>query len=124
MKKWILLFLLCFFTACLVMGCADVAKDNRQTVEYDIAVAKTAAPTEEGYYIVEGTFCELEKGNLLLETPDGTALNFKLSPETVIYKGAGEIIEPGQSIRIVFDGNVSGDTMTEVSVIMVSCVDM
>ena len=68
MKKIMYLFLLCILLTCFTSGCADVAeglaiaRENGKTVpEENAYVMETAAPVEEGYYMVEGSLCEMGK---------------------------------------------------------------
>lgn len=124
MKKFMLLGVLCAFIVCSAIGCADVASISCQNTEQIIIDTENAKFTEEGYYILEGTLCELDKGSLSIETNDGYILYFNLAPETVIYSGRENAIEQGQKIKVVLDGNISQNGMTDVSVIMVSSADM
>ncbi|MDD6492008.1 MAG: hypothetical protein PUG54_07280 [Firmicutes bacterium] len=130
MKKFIAFILLCGMSLCLITGCASVAESG-QIVEisdedksaYGAQVAETAAPTEEGYYVVEGSLLEISKDELLLETKDGQQLYFKLAPETIIYAGENKEISIGQNIKVVFDGNLTETEMEDVSVIAVALME-
>ncbi len=131
MKKLSLLFLICSLFTCIVTGCADVAASNigagivsQEDSDYSEKMVKTAAPMEEGYYMVEGTLSEMDKSRLALETDDGQVLCFELAPETVIYSGENDEIVKGQRIRVVFDGDVGKNGMEKVSVITVTPVEV
>ena len=124
MKKLVLLSMLFAFIACSAIGCADIAGITSPNNDQIIVDTGNATFTEEGYYILEGTLCELDKTSLSMKTADGHILYFNFAPETVIYSGEDSTIEQGQKIKIVFDGDISQNRMTDVSVIMVSSVDM
>lgn len=126
MKKFIVLSALCILLTGFVTGCADVADSwpktevSRETMaDYSAQVAQTAAPIEEGYYMVEGKLSEMNKSELLLETEDGQSLYFELAPETIIYAGENKEISAGQNIKVVFDGEVRENEMEKVTVIAV-----
>lgn len=130
MKKFIVLLALCSLLMGFATGCADVAESWSETKvgketasDYNAQVAETAAPMEEGYYMVEGKLIEISKSELLLETEDGQTLYFKLAPETIIYAGENKEISEGQNIKVVFDGELAGNEMEKVSVIAVTLLE-
>ncbi len=130
MKKSILLFLVCSLFACIASGCADVAvsaagDDAVSGMESDLGaqVVKTASPMEEGYYMVEGVLCEMDKSSVTLETDDEVMVRFELAPETVIYSGEEDEIVNGQRIKVVFDGDMGENGMEKISVIAVTNVE-
>ena len=124
MKKYVLLIMLCTWMVCFATGCAGAVEDNQANTDYSAAVMQTAAPTEEGYYVVEGTLYEFDEDRLSVKTAEGYILDFQLAPETVIYSKEGNVMEQGQEIKIVFDGKENGDILSDVSVIMVSSADI
>lgn len=130
MKKFIMLLALFGILAGFATGCADVAESwsengisNEEENLYGAQVAETAAPMEEGYYIVEGKLNEIGKSKLLMETGDGQSLYFKLAPETIIYAGENKEISAGQNIKVVFDGELTGEEIEKVSVIAVTLLE-
>lgn len=130
MKKFMMLIMVCGLAAVFVTGCADVAEgrtesgDNGEAVlSYSAQVAETAAPIEEGYYVVEGTLGEINKDGFLLEMEDGQTLYFKLAPETIIYAGKNKEISAGQNIKVVFDGEQTKNGMEKISVIAVTLLE-
>lgn len=127
MKRFILLFLICGLFASIATGCADVAVSSfgtdavsEEEADYAAQVAQTAAPMEEGYYMVEGTLRKMDKDSITLETEEGQVLHFDLAPETVIYSGENDEFVSGQRIRVVFDGDIGESGMEKVSVIAVT----
>lgn len=130
MKKFLMLIMVCGLAAVFVTGCADVAegrtesRDNGEAVlSYSAQVAETAAPIEEGYYVVEGTLGEINKEGFLLEMEDGQTLYFKLAPETIIYAGKNKEISAGQNIKVVFDSEQTKNGMEKISVIAVTLLE-
>lgn len=130
MKKFVKLFVLCGLLALFASGCADVAEGSRPEEDSkermtvcSAQVVETAAPIEEGYYMVEGSLCELGKNELFLKTEEGQDLYFKLAPETIIYAGDNREIAEGQKIKVVFDGTLTESKMEDVSVIAVTALE-
>lgn len=130
MKKFIMLLAVFGIFAGFATGCADVAPSwseaeiGKETEGfYSAQVAETAAPMEEGFYMVEGKLNEIGKSKLLMETGDGQSLYFKLAPETIIYAGENKEISVGQNIRVVFDGELTGEEIENVSVIAVTLLE-
>lgn len=130
MKRFIMFAVMCGLLTVFATGCADMAEswpgteDSREAMSlYSAQVAKTAAPIEEGYYMVEGKLSEINKSGFLLETEDGQTLYFKLAPETIIYAGENKEIFAGQNIKVVFDGELMEEGMEKVSVIAVTLLE-
>ncbi len=130
MKKFFMLLALFGLLTGLITGCADVAEGWSETEVskeaeslYSTQAAETAAFMEEGYYMVEGKLSEISKSKLLLETEDGQSLYFKLAPETIIYAGENKEISAGQNIKVVFDGELTGEELEHVSVIAVTLLE-
>ncbi len=130
MKKIMYLFLLCILLTCFTSGCADVAeglaiaRENGKTVpEENAYVMETAAPVEEGYYMVEGSLCEMGKRSIVLKTEDGQELSFMLAPETIIYAGSDKELLEGETIRVVFDGIKTDSQWEDISVIAVTVIE-
>lgn len=130
MKKIMYLFLLCCLLVCFTAGCADVAdgqtfageKEGSVPVE-SARVMETAAPVEEGYYMVEGSLCEMGKSSLVLKTEDGQELGFRLAPETIVYAGSDKELSEGEIIRVVFDGTKTDSEWEDITVIAVTVIE-
>lgn len=126
MKKWILMLGLCMLAVCFMTGCVDRADmqgmnvQDREEGTEDEQVVETAASPIEGYQLVAGNLEVLDTKSVSMQTADGHALHFKLAPETLIYKGQGEELLPGDAITVVFEGNLKGTDTENVSVIAVS----
>lgn len=126
MKKLVVIVTFCGLLAYFATGCADMAENRRESgADKEIAVDSIQAAgmvnlMEEGYYMVEGSLCEIGKNELFLETEDGQILYFKLAPETIIYAGENKEISEGQTVKVVFDGNLNGSELEKVSVIAVT----
>ncbi|MDE7333398.1 MAG: hypothetical protein K2O16_14465 [Lachnospiraceae bacterium] len=130
MKKFMYLFLLCSLLICFTAGCADVAEglvlsgESGESAPTESAhVMETAAPVEEGYYMVEGSLCEMGKNSIVLKTEDGQELSFKLAPETIIYAGGDKELSEGETIRVVFDGTMKDSEFEDISVIAVTVIE-
>lgn len=130
MKKFILLFLVCSLFAGSLTGCADVAAGNmsadavrKENADNNVKIARDAVFMEEGYYMIEGMLCEMDKGSLALEAGDGQVLYFELAPETVICSGENDEIVSGQRIKVVFDGDFNESGFEKVSVIAVTLAE-
>ena len=130
MKKCIVLLFICGLLTIFVTGCADVAESwSEAEIDREVGfpsseqITETAAPMEEGYYVVEGRLSDMGKSELLLETKDGQTMCFKLSPETIIYAGENKEIAIGQNIKVVFDVNLSGEEVENISVIAVTLLE-
>lgn len=126
MKKWILMPGLCMLTACFLAGCVDRADMQGMNVQeikemmIDEQVVETVVSPIEGYQLVAGNLEELDTRYVSMQTADGHALSFKLAPETLVYKGQGEKLLPGDEITVVFEGDLKGTDTKDVSVIAVS----
>ncbi len=114
MKKLIMLSAMVVIFAGLAVGCADVAQSWSEA-----EIGKEA----EGFSMVEGKLNEIGKSKLLMETGDGQSLYFKLAPETIIYAGENKEISAGQNIKVVFDGELTGEEIEKVSVIAVTLLE-
>ncbi len=131
MKKLMKLFILCAIAVCFFVGCADVVEspmdDSRlgeELISVDGVMIEDAANMEEDYYVVEGVLREMRKKGLLLETPQGESMYFELAPETIIYAGEGsDTISEGETIKVVFDGELNGTEMKKVFVIAVTVLE-
>ncbi len=129
MKKFISLVILFGLLASFATGCASMHENAREMIaldeglNYGAEVAQTAAPLEEGYYVVEGSLCEISKNNLIMETNDGHQLYFDFVPETIVYSGENEEIGVGENVRVLFNGELNGEKMEKVSVITVSSIE-
>ena len=130
MKKFISLVILFGLLASFATGCASVHENTREVIaleeenlNYSAQVAQTAAPLEEGYYVVEGSLCEISKKNLLMETQDGHQIYFDFAPETIVYSGENEELGVGENVRVLFNGELNGEKMEKVSVITVSPIE-
>ena len=130
MKKYLVLFALCSFLLCCATGCADVAESwaeteiNKETeILSNEHAAVVAVPIDEGYYVLEGILGEINKSELALETEEGKTIYFKLAPETIIYAGENKELSAGQNIKVVFDGELSEEEITNVSVIAVTLLE-
>lgn len=130
MKKIMCLFMLCSLLVCFTAGCADVAEglaldegSGESITAQNVYVMETAAPVEEGYYMVEGSLCEMGKNSLVLKTENGQELSFMLAPETIIYAGKDKDLSEGEIIRVVFDGTVKNSELEDISVIAVTVIE-
>ncbi|NBJ95044.1 hypothetical protein [Parablautia muri] len=131
MNKFIKLSILCGMVVCFLTGCADVVEssmtDNttqENLISIDDVRIEDVAVMEEDYYVVEGILREIGKEDLLLETPQGQSMYFKLAPETIIYAGEGsDAIAEGENIKVVFDGELNGTEMKKVFVIAVTVLE-
>ena len=130
MKKYIILFMACSLLLCFVTGCADVLESGLEIVSMDeektdfsIQDAETLLYKEGGYFVAEGNLCEMGKDTFWLEMNDGQKICFKFSPETIIYTGEDREIAEGQSVKVVFDGEVGEEEMRNVSVIAISTLE-
>ena len=130
MKKFIYAVVLLGLFASLAIGCASVCEKTKEVIvldeeslNYGAQVAQTAAPLEEGYYVVEGSLREISKNNLVMETNDGHQLYFDFTPETMVYSGENAEIGVGENVRVLFNGELNGESMEKVSVITVSPIE-
>lgn len=98
MKKFILMPMLAVLAVFMLGGCSEPAEYNQ----------------------VEGRLEELDTRLVSMQTADGQALCFQLAPETLVYKGEGKDLVPGDEITVVFEGNLDGTDTKGVSVITVS----
>ncbi|MBD5548783.1 MAG: hypothetical protein HDQ97_15600 [Lachnospiraceae bacterium] len=122
MKKIMKLFLICGLFVCFAAGCADVAEDSSSKEKISVCSAQmleTLDVTEEGYYIMEGNLYEIGKHTIALEMEDGQLWYFQMAPETIVYAGENRELGAGQAIKIVFEGNLNGTGLENISVIAV-----
>lgn len=126
MKKYTKLFLICGLLVCFAAGCADVAENGsgkEMISECSTQVLEAVAATEEGYYILEGNLHEIGKHAIALEMEDGQLWYFEMAPETIIYAGESKELVAGQAIKVVFDGNLNGTEVENISVIAVTVLE-
>lgn len=113
-----------YIRLCRCGGRTGYRQENRKTVpEENAYVMETAAPVEEGYYMVEGSLCEMGKRSIVLKTEDGQELSFMLAPETIIYAGSDKELSEGETIRVVFDGIKTDSQWEDISVIAVTVIE-
>ena len=127
MKKFILLAAVSSLLMITLTGCVDMAdmqgmdiKTIEAMQEADGEAVPVAASTIEGYCLVAGSLEELDSEKFSMETADGHALSFRLMPETLLFKGEGKRLTPGDEITVVFEGDLAGTNTDGVSVIAVS----
>lgn len=126
MKKNKKLLFVCSLLACFMIGCADVAEygsGKEAGVECSAQALEKATVTEEGYYVLEGSLNEIGRHEIVLETEGGELLAFQIAPETIICAGGYNEIMAGQTVKVVFDGNMNGTELQKVSVIAVTLLE-
>lgn len=126
MKKNKKLLFVCSLLACFMIGCADVAEygsGKEAGVECSAQALEKATVTEEGYYVLEGSLNEIGRHEIVLETEGGELLAFQIAPETIICAGGYNEITAGQTVKVVFDGNMNGTELQKVSVIAVTLLE-
>ena len=60
---------------------------------------------------------------IALEMEDGQLWHFEMAPETIIYAGESKELVAGQAIKVVFDGNLNGTEVENISVIAVTVLE-
>ena len=130
MKKYIILFAACNMLLCFATGCAEVQETGlmvwngtEEEGDFELQENQSLLYTEEGYFVAEGRLCGMEKSGFFVETEDGQKLGFKISPETIIYTGENSEMLEGQAVKVVFDGEVTGESMENVTVIAITALE-
>lgn len=126
MKKISKLLLTYGLFVCFTVGCADVAEygvTEEAFAEYSAQALESAALTEEGYYVLEGSLHEIDRHVIVLEMEGGELLSIQMAPETIIWSGKNSEIMAGQTVKVVFDGNLNGTETGKISVIAVTVTE-
>lgn len=130
MKKYIILFAACGIMLCFLTGCAEVLEGSlvsgsgtEEGTGFELQEIENLLYTEEGYFVAEGKLCELEKSGFSVEIEGSRKIDFKLSPETIIYTGENGRLAEGQAVKVVFDGEMTDKSMENVNVIAITALE-
>ena len=130
MNKYIFLFIVCIALLCLTTGCAGVlenslmiSNEGEEKAGFRINEGEDLLYTEDGYYVAEGKLCEMGKNGFFVEIGNEQKISFKLSPETIVYTGDNAKMAEGQAVKVVFDGEITGDNMENIKVIAITALE-